>query len=69
MTNHTVNELYERYAKPFEQDHYGEYIAVSGNGDTVLGPDLLKLSDEAHERFGPDHTIFKLGPKVAARWL
>lgn len=46
------NALYERYGKPLEEDHVGEYVAISEEGEILLSEDLLALVDQALERFG-----------------
>ena len=35
--------LYEQYGRPLEAQHRGEYLAVSPQGDTLIGPDLDEL--------------------------
>ena len=40
-----MNEVYERYGKPLERDHWGEYLAVSPSGDTLLGSDLMEVTE------------------------
>jgi hypothetical protein len=64
-----ADRLYERYGKPLERDHEGEYVAISPEGETVLGPDLLRVAEEAEGKLGPDHTLFRLGPRVVGKWL
>ena len=61
--------LYELYAKPFEEEHEGEYIAISPEGKVVLGPDLLRVAEEAEQTLGPEHTLFRLGPRIVGKWL
>ena len=64
-----ADRLYEQYGKPLEGDHEGEYVAISPGGGTVLGPDLLRVAEEAEGALGPDHTLFRLGPRVVGKWL
>jgi hypothetical protein len=61
--------LYEEYAKPLEPQHKGEYVAVSIQGKTVLGTDLLTLVDQAAEELGPGNYIFKIGEIAVGKWL
>lgn len=63
-----TDRLYEQYAKPLEQEHRGEYIAVSPSGKTMLGRKLYNLVVDAEREFGPGNFIFKLGDKAAATW-
>lgn len=46
-------ELYERYGKPLEARHWGEYVAIRREGKTLLGSDLLVVAQEAIADFGP----------------
>jgi hypothetical protein len=62
-------ELYERYGKPLETAHAGEYLAVSPTGKTVIGPDLLSVTKEAAESFGPGNIVFKIGDIAVGKWL
>lgn len=64
----TDNELYERYVKPLERTHWGEYVAVSASGDTMVGSDLMELVDKATATFGPGSEVFKVGERVVGRW-
>ena len=36
------DELYERYGKPLEAEHWGEFVAISPDGRTILGTHLRK---------------------------
>lgn len=56
-----LHELYERFGKPLEGEHWGEYVAVSLDGETLLGTDLLDLVQRARDAFGPGNTVFKVG--------
>jgi hypothetical protein len=60
--------LYERYGKPLEADHWGEYVAISESGQVLLGPVLVDLLRQASEQFGPGNFIYKVGDKVVGRW-
>ena len=44
--------LYEQYGKPLEAQHRGEYLAVSPQGNILIGPDLDELIDRAVEKLG-----------------
>ena len=61
--------LYEQYGKPLEAQHRGEYLAVSPQGDTLIGPDLDKLIDKAVEKLGAGNFIFKIGDVAVGKWL
>jgi hypothetical protein len=63
-----ADQLYERYAKPFEPAHWGEYIAVAKDGRTILGPTLREVAEKALITFGPGSFVFKVGEKAVGRW-
>ena len=59
--------LYERYGKPLEQDHKGEYVAIGPKGEIILGTDDFTVTHEAIQRFGSGNFAFrKVG--VEMRW-
>ena len=58
------DRLYEQYGTPFEAEHWGEYIAISPQGKTVLAPTLIEVMETASERFGPGSFIFKVGERA-----
>lgn len=59
--------LYERYAKQLESERWGEYIAVSWEGDTLTGTDLEEVSLSAMQRLGEGGFVFKIGEKAVGR--
>jgi hypothetical protein len=61
--------VYERYGKPLEQEHRGEFLAVSRDGRTLLAPTLLDAVDRASETFGPGNFVYKIGDKIVGKWL
>lgn len=61
--------VYERYGKPLEAEHSGEFLAVSEDGETLVGADLLAVSKQATETFGPGNIVFKIGEIAVGRWL
>lgn len=63
-----ADRLYEKYARPLEHEHVGEYIAVSSRGEVLVGVRLYDVVDTAERQFGPGNFIFKIGEKVAATW-
>ena len=62
------NELYERYGKPLETDHKGEYLAVSPKGDTILGSTLLDVAKQATDKFGPGNFVYRVGESAVGKW-
>lgn len=63
------DRLYERYGKPLEQEHSGQYLAVSKDGRTLVAATLLEAVDQAVEHFGPENFVFKVGDKDVGEWL
>ena len=62
------DDLYERYGKPAEREHWGKYIAISPGGETLLRESLIGALEEATEKFGPGNFIFKVGEKAVGKW-
>jgi hypothetical protein len=63
-----AERLYERYGKPLEREHEGEYVAIFPDGTTVLGPSPQEALDKAMDTVGPGSFVFKLGEKAVWRW-
>jgi hypothetical protein len=63
-----TDELYERYAKPLEREHLGEYVAVSYDGRVLLDSRLYELVVRASKTFGPKNHIFKVGERAVGKW-
>lgn len=61
------DELYERYGKPLEAEHWGKFVAVAPDGRTMLGSDLSEVEDNALLQFGKGVHIFKVGPIAIGR--
>ncbi len=61
------DRLYERYGKPFEDEHKGEYLAISNDGSTILGEWPGEVLHQAIEEFGRSN--FRVGHRVFAQWL
>lgn len=51
--------LYQRYGKPLEQDHHGEYAAISQDGQVIVGADDVAVMDQAIEAFGSGNFVFR----------
>ena len=45
-----AERLYEKYGKPLEAEHQGQYLAISPEGQTLLGPTLLEVLKQARRR-------------------
>ena len=60
--------LYELYGKPFEAQHWGEYVAITPDGRTVLAPTLLEAVQQAASLLGSDNHVFKVGERTVGKW-
>ncbi len=61
------DQLYERFGKPLEGEHWGRFLAVSPEGETLLADDLDEVGLRALEQFGRGCFIFKVGEKAVGR--
>ncbi len=61
-------DLYERFGRPLEAKHRGEYLAVSPNGRTILAPTLAEALGQATAAFGPGNFVFKVGERAVGAW-
>lgn len=57
-------QLYERYGKPLEREHWGAYVAIFPDGQTFVGSDLQDVADRAFASFGPGSFLFRVGQRV-----
>ncbi len=62
------DELYGKFVKPLEAEHWGEFAAVSAEGNYVLGRDVLEVLRAAEASLGPGAFIYKIGDVAVARW-
>ena len=53
------DSLYERYGKPFEQEHHGKYIAISQDGRVIVDADDIAVVNQAIDTFGSGNFIFR----------
>lgn len=63
-----ADELYERYGKPLEAEHWGEYLAISPKGEIILGFSPLEAAQKATEAFGRGIFLFKVGEIAVYKW-
>jgi hypothetical protein len=67
-TEQLYDEFYDRYAKPLEAAHRGAYLAVSRNGQTILGTSLREVAQQATSIFGPGNFVYKIGERAVGKW-
>ncbi|MBM2826967.1 MAG: hypothetical protein HW403_1031 [Dehalococcoidia bacterium] len=51
--------LYERYGKPLEREHKGEYVAIGPEGEVILGREDVPVIQQAIERYGSGNFAFR----------
>lgn len=59
-----ADEIYERYARPLEQAHWGKFAAINPDGTVVLADTLGEVVLKAGELLGTGNFIFKIGDVV-----
>jgi hypothetical protein len=62
------NRVYDRYVRPLEKDHHGEYAAVAAEGQLVLAPSLPEVMKKAEQVLPPGAFLFKVGEIAVDRW-
>ena len=61
--------LYEKYGKPLEANHAGEFIAISMDGEILLGEHEGKLFYQALSAFGRGgFALTKVGCEAMDEW-
>ena len=48
-------------ANPLEQEHTGEYVAISTSGKTIVGKGFRQAVTHALEKLGKGNFVFKIG--------
>ena len=55
---------YEAYVKPHEQEHWGEYVAVTPDGETIFASSHREALRQATETLAAGNFIFKVGQRA-----
>ena len=63
-----ARELYDRYVRALEAEHWGEYAAVLPDGRLVLGPTFADAAERALRDLGPGSHVYKVGELAAGGW-
>jgi len=63
-----ADALYERYGKPLEPTHWGQYIVITPDGRTVIAPTLIEAAQQAAATLGRGNFAFKIGERAVATW-
>jgi hypothetical protein len=58
------DQLYDKYAKPLERDHWGALVAIARDGRLLLGDDLNDVARRGPLVLGRGCFIFKVGEKA-----
>ena len=61
------DELYERYGKPLEAEHWGEFVAVAPDGRMMVGSEKADVLHNASLEFGERVRVLKVGPQEVYR--
>lgn len=63
------NELYQRYGKKLEQEHKGEFVAISRGGIVIVSKSDIEVLQKALEHFGSGNFTFRrIGYKAIGKW-
>ncbi len=55
--------LLERFGRPLAREHPGKWVAISMDGEVIMGDRQVEVLKLANERFGPGNaSIRRLGP-------
>ena len=57
MTGQEFDKRYERYGKPLENDHHGEFIAITRDGRVIVDKNDIEVVDRAIQEFGSGNFI------------
>jgi len=61
--------LYERFGRPLEREHAGEFVAIADDGRTILGPDDLSVALRALDDFGSrNFALRRVGAPAEISW-
>lgn len=63
------DKLYERFGRPLEEKHKGEYLAISPEGKVLLAPTLYEAMTQASKAFGKENYLYKIGERAVATAL
>ena len=64
------DRLYDLYGKPLEEKHWGRFVAIGSDGQTILGDDDGSVLGQAIEKFGSGNFAFtRIGDRTLGQWL
>lgn len=56
-----IELIYEKYGKPLEKEHKGEFACITPKGDYVLGKTSVDAEKEAEKKGLKDFILFQIG--------
>jgi hypothetical protein len=63
------DQLYERFGRPLESTHQGEFVAISDDGRTIVGSNELAVASQAIQQFGRgSFALRRIGAPAEAHW-
>ena len=63
------DQLYELYGEPLEATHWGQFVAISLQGEIIIGPNDLEVLQQALARFGRGNFAFRrIGGWPLGKW-
>lgn len=67
-TNEEMEAIYNRYVRPLEGQYWGKFVAVSLDGQVLLGDDREKVANEALRQFGSGNFVMmRVGLKAVGK--
>ena len=62
--------LYDKYGEPLEASHRDQFVAISDDGQTILGTEDVEVLEQAIQRFGSGNfALRRIGHRTMGRWL
>ena len=61
------DQLYDRYARCLEAEHWGEFVAIATDGRTFLAPTLHEVTFEGPKNLGHGLYIFRIGERAVGK--
>lgn len=62
--------LYKLYGESLEENHFGEYIAIGDDGQTILGENAVEVLEKAIKTFGSGNfALTRIGHRTFGQWL
>jgi hypothetical protein len=63
-----ADRLYAQYGESLEEQHRGQFVAISPAGQTMLGETVVDVLEKAEAAFGPGKNfVFKVGEKIVGK--